>query len=74
MEKLKLDSTTVSKRKKWSWTPQNKARAADIMVVFKAMKKYPGHSVTAHSIYELASLTEKLGNFDRALKYYQILM
>ncbi len=40
MEKLKLDSTTASKRNKWSWTPQNKARAADIMVVFKAMAKY----------------------------------
>jgi hypothetical protein len=40
MEKLKLDSTTASNRKPWSWTPQNEARAADIMVVFKNMQKY----------------------------------
>ena len=40
MKKLKLDSTTASKRKPWSWTPQNKARAADIKAVLDDMRKY----------------------------------
>ena len=58
MEKLKLDSTTASKRNKWSWTPQNKARAADIMVVFKNMQKYL--PITERALfYQLIPVTGK---------------
>ena len=38
--RLELDAETRSKRKKWSWTPKQEARAADILKVLDEFKIY----------------------------------